>query len=177
MSLATLAVVGRDGAPLYLRDFAEGDNDGDLFGDEIDVAETTQQQTAAWPCNVKYQFVLHAACQRLEESLKENKWRVPGATGAEACWVGFLCLSDNLRAYGYVTTNARYITLVEDSIAPEKEQLQKARDGEVCTLMANVHKLHTESLMNPFTPLGTKITSKRFDAGVAGLANAFNSKG
>ena len=104
---------------------------------------------------------------------------------------------------GYVTTNARYITLVEDSIAPEKEQLQKARDGEVCTLMvrqkkapscarlmhsliflssktipqANVHKLYTESLMNPFTPLGPKIKSKRFDAGVAGYVHAFNSKG
>ena len=80
---------------------------------------------------------------------------------------------------GYITTNTRYITLVEDSI--ENTQVLKARESELCVLMvsnyryytaghnvtttnypitnnntqtfvslqANIHRVYTESLMNP----------------------------
>ena len=112
MSLTALAVVNRQGTPLYLRDYANeshlifnldgqlGMNDGtDIFGDD-NIEEMTSKQHAEWPCQLKYQFILHSAIQRLEEVLKDNQWKVQGATGMDACWVGFLCASDNLRAYG-----------------------------------------------------------------------------
>ena len=113
MSLTALAVVNRQGTPLYLRDYANeshlifnldgqlgmiNDGTGDIFGD--DITEMTSKQHAEWPCQLKYQFILHSAIQRLEEVLKDNQWKVQGATGMDACWVGFLCASDNLRAYG-----------------------------------------------------------------------------
>jgi hypothetical protein len=41
-------------------------------------------------------------------------------------------------ATGYVTTNARYVTLVQDSIAPEHVQLQTSRDNEICVLMVRL---------------------------------------
>lgn len=187
MSLTALAVVNRHGTPLYLRDYAKDsnllfnlygqldDDDADIFGDEIiTVEETSTKQKEEWPCQLKYQFILHSACQRLEDVLRGNQWKAPGASGMDACWVGLLCLSDNLRAYGYVTTNAKYVTLVEDSIAPENVQLQTSRDNEICVLMANVHRLYTENLLNPFTTLHSKIKSKRFDSSVTSLVHGLN---
>ena len=113
MSLAALAVVSRQGTPLYLRDYANDTNlifdlhggqsgESDIFDDDeiIPVEEMTLNQKEKWPCQLKYQFVLHSACQRLDDVLRDNQWKTPGATGMDACWVGFLCLSDNLRAYG-----------------------------------------------------------------------------
>mmetsp|Transcript_15266 Transcript_15266/g.27751 ORF Transcript_15266/g.27751 Transcript_15266/m.27751 type:complete len:190 (-) Transcript_15266:319-888(-) len=187
MSLTAFAVVSQQGTPLYLRDYATNsnllfnlygdDDDSDMFGDGIiTVEETTMKQKETWPCQLQYQFILHSACQRLEDVLRgnSNQWKAPGASGMDACWVGLLCLSDNLRAYGYVTTNVRYVTLVEDSIAPENVQLQTSRDNEICVLMANVHRLYTETLLNPFTTLHSKITSKRFDSSVTTLVYGLN---
>jgi len=115
MSLAALAVVNRQNTPLYLRDYANEShqifnldgqlddiNDGgpsvDIFGDNIE--EMSSKQLDNWPCNIKYQFLLHSATQRLEEVLRESKWKAQGASGMDNCWVGFLCSSDNMRAYG-----------------------------------------------------------------------------
>eukprot|EP00584_Thalassiosira_punctigera_P003184 CAMPEP_0172539790 /NCGR_PEP_ID=MMETSP1067-20121228/10923_1 /TAXON_ID=265564 ORGANISM="Thalassiosira punctigera, Strain Tpunct2005C2" /NCGR_SAMPLE_ID=MMETSP1067 /ASSEMBLY_ACC=CAM_ASM_000444 /LENGTH=202 /DNA_ID=CAMNT_0013325525 /DNA_START=17 /DNA_END=625 /DNA_ORIENTATION=- len=202
MSLVSLAVVSRHGTPLYLRDCADpsdllfdlagndqssvgggggGGDDEDLFGDELSPPapeETTSRQREEWPCRLDRQFALHSACARMEEVLGcgSNRLKAPGASGMDACWVGLLCTSDSLRAYGYVTTNARYVALVEDSIPPENVQYQKSQDNEVCVLMANVHRLHTESLLNPFATPGTKITSRRFEQGVTSLVQDFNGR-
>ncbi|KAL3772201.1 hypothetical protein ACHAW5_009348 [Stephanodiscus triporus] len=127
-----------------------------------------------WPCRLSFQFILHSACHRLYEVLAENKWKAPGAVGMDACWVGYLCSSDNFRAYGYVTTNVRYVTLVEDSIQNAQDQI--SRDAELCVLMSNAHRLYTESLLNPFAPLHDKITSKRFDSGVKSLVHQYNGR-
>mmetsp|Transcript_10930 Transcript_10930/g.16644 ORF Transcript_10930/g.16644 Transcript_10930/m.16644 type:complete len:188 (+) Transcript_10930:97-660(+) len=185
MSLTALAVTNRQNTPLYLRDYATESNllfdlttnHDDLFDDDLTpLEEITSKQKEEWPCLLKYQFILHSACDRLEQILRDNNWKSSGAvtSGMDACWVGLLCSSDNLRAYGYVTTNAKYVTLVEDSIPPENVQFQKSRDNEICVLMANVHRLYTESLMNPFTKLHSKITSQRFDRSVTNLVRSFN---
>lgn len=185
MSLAALAVVSRQGEPLYLRDYSKdsnpifslsisqfGDGDSDIFGDDImPVKEMTPEQLKEWPCQLKYQFALHSACQRLDDVLRENQWKTPGATGMDACWVGLLCSSDNLRAYGYVTTNARYVTLLEDVMELE---VQKSREAELCVLLSNVHRFYTEILLNPFSSPHSKITSKRFDTRATGLITNFN---
>lgn len=42
------------------------------------------------------------------------------------------------------------------------------------TQQSDVHRLYTESLMNPFTTPHSKITSKRFDAGVTSLVQSLN---
>lgn len=113
MSIVALAVISRQGNPLYLRDYADdsnllfdlsgqsGDDDDDIFGDDIiPIKETSSKQKEEWPCRLKYQFVLHSASQKLEDVLRGDQWKAPGASGMESCWVGFLCSSDNFRAYG-----------------------------------------------------------------------------
>ena len=44
---------------------------------------------------------------------------------------------DSFNAYGYVTTNANYVVIVEDGIAPDNVQLQKSRDVELKTLIVS----------------------------------------
>jgi hypothetical protein len=129
MSLTALAVISRQGAPLYLHDYASNNNDShhhhllkfddDEFNDPDDILffsdtnddndaiitpTTSAKQRKEWPCRIKYQFVLHSACERLREILEDNMWKTPPSGGAmgimDACWVGYLCSSDNLRAYG-----------------------------------------------------------------------------
>lgn len=43
---------------------------------------------------------------------------------------------------GYITTNTRYVALVEDSRI-DNAQLLKARDGELCVLMVCLFLLNT----------------------------------
>jgi hypothetical protein len=119
MSIAAIAAVSRDGTPLYLRDYVkesdlvynyfggllDGDdyfNDDDIFGDVISPsgAERSARLMEEWPCRLKFQFILHSVCHRLYEVLAENQWKAPSALGMDACWVGYLCSSDNFRAYG-----------------------------------------------------------------------------
>jgi len=144
MSLAAIAVVSRrSGKPLYMRSFVEssdllfgqyGQNEtvsADFFGDIL--VEESLAQKSEWSCEEKYEFMLHAASDRLDEM----KWKKPGAAGADACWVGLLCSMDSFNAYGYVTTNANYVVIVEDGIAPDNVQLQKSRDVELKTLIVS----------------------------------------
>jgi hypothetical protein len=148
MSLAALAIVSRrSGKPLYMRSFVDssdllfgtyGQNDTDavFFGD-IFVGEESQKQRDEWPCEMKYQFMLHSAADRLDEILAEGKWKKAGTTGSDACWVGLLCSIENYNAYGYLTTNAKYVTIVEDGIAPDNTQLQKSRDNELKIMLVS----------------------------------------
>jgi len=136
MSLAALAVISRHGTPLYLHDYASNndphhllkfdDDDKDiddimLFGDDDDddndnehgagitTKSTSAKQRQEWPCRLKYQFILHSACERLQEILEENMGKAPPSGGTmgimDACWVGFVCSSGNLRAYGELCVN------------------------------------------------------------------------
>jgi len=152
-----------------------GQNDtvgADFFGDIL--VEESLSQTSEWSCDAKYEFMLHAASERLDDILAEGKWKKPGAAGADACWVGLLCSMDSFNAYGYVTTNASYVTIIEDGIAPDNVQLQKSRDVELKTLLSHVHRAYTASLLNPFSDINAKITSERFTTSVIRLVNGFN---
>ncbi len=115
MSLSALAIVGRHRTPFYMRDFASdaenlssfgiygqgGLSDAEFFGDHFGVVddEAVEKTSSAWPCNLHHQFLLQAACDQLEEALREGRWR-PNGSGADACWVGSVMTSDNYKAFG-----------------------------------------------------------------------------
>src|SRR6056300_545486 len=147
MALTALAIVSRrSGKPLYMHSFTEssdllfgiyGQNDADFFGDVLIEEEETQKQKEEWPCEMKYQFMLHAAEDRLDEILAEGKWKKPGATGVDACWIGKCSLGNFFNAYAYLTTNCKYITIIEDGMAPDNMELQKSRDNELKTMIVS----------------------------------------
>ena len=148
MSLVAIGVISRrHGQPLFMHSFVEssdllfgqyGQNDtigAEFFGDIL--VEESLNSKSEWSCEDKYQFMLHSASDRLDEILAEGKWKKPGNVGADACWVGLLCSMGSFNAFGYVTTNAAYVAIVEDVIAPDNEQLQKSRDNELKTLLVS----------------------------------------
>lgn len=129
-----------------MRSFAEssdllfgiyGQNDADFFGDVLIEEEETQKQKEEWPCEMKYQFMLHAVEDRLDEILAEGKWKKSGVTGVDACWIGYVCNIGNFNAYGYLTTNSKYITIIEDGMAPDNMELQKSRDNELKNMIVS----------------------------------------
>jgi hypothetical protein len=110
MSLTAVAVESRQGAPLYLRSFANesnnlflfdkiGDGESDIFGDGIITTDEITASKKDDECSPQMQFILHSAFEKMDEVLRENNWKAPGGFG-NACWVGLLCLSNHLRAYG-----------------------------------------------------------------------------
>lgn len=106
MSLVAIAVIGRYGQPLYLRDL----NARLLFGiyshssspgqvDNVGFIEETPEQHSEWACGMKYQFALFAAYERALEMI-ESGWKGVGGTSSEACWMGLICNVDGYNAYG-----------------------------------------------------------------------------
>jgi hypothetical protein len=73
-----------------------------------------------------------------------------------------------------LTTNSKYITIIEDGMAPDNMELQKSRDNELKTMMGYIHRLYTETLLNPFSSLDAKITSEKFNKSVQDVINGFN---
>lgn len=165
---------------------AEFFGDGDSFGDSMapeplrrpptsSFQEERSTRTKEWPCSLRYQFLMNTAQDCLEEVLAENRWRKQGSNGADASWVGLLCRVDEFIAYGFVTTNVRYIALVEDSISPDNaQQHQISHQNDIKLFLANVHNLYVEYLLNPFSDPHSKIVSRRFDIGLTNLAQKIN---
>ena len=80
--------------------------------------------------------MLQAALEKLNNDIQfENHQRVTfrqSFRGAEYMWVGFICLLDEFRYYGYITnTNVKIIIGVEDDFLPEQKEMQIMRDNEV----------------------------------------------
>lgn len=160
--VVALAVVSRDGTPLYLHDYnqptttappskEEYYDDDELFGgpiitgigcaNDVNVPKDSTNLINEWPCKLKFQFILHEGYVALCTILDNNQWKVStammgvGTDGSGACWVGYLCSSTNFQCYGYVTTNVFYIVIVEDTIVPDDRENQLSRDREMCMLM------------------------------------------
>ena len=112
MSLVDLAVVGKDGRPLYLREFRptnEVDDEIDQSAAEDDIftlaheAMGTAGACSLTPlkggilsrCSLSRQFILHSALDRMDhltapEGFGTTAWRRPGAQGPTAMYVGLL---------------------------------------------------------------------------------------
>lgn len=170
--VVALAVVSRDGTPLYLHDYnqptasnppsKEGyyDDEPIMTGVGCDVVpKDSTNLINEWPCKLTFQFILHEAYHFLCKILITNQWKIPttmmggGSTdGSAACWVGYLCSSSGFQCYGYVTTNVFYIVIVEDTIAPDDKENQLSRDRELCMLMVYliVFSLTAFTYFSPF---------------------------
>lgn len=181
--------MGRQGQPIYLRDFdapllfdiysqpSATVPDNDFFCDSL--IEETEEQKVEWPCRMKYQFALLAAYEKAVQML-EGGWKGVGGAGPDACWMGLVCNVDGFHAYGercfegipschnmfnvviicssrtilssrsgYVTTNAKYIILVEDVIPPDDIQLEKSRENELKILLVSKHSETYETSSEP----------------------------
>lgn len=97
MSVVSLAIVGKNNTPLYLREFdVDAIDEAELFG-------LTASTVSSSHCSVKQQFILHAALDKFEQLAGPPPgcaWRTPGVTGTDAMFVGVLCPVEDMRVYG-----------------------------------------------------------------------------
>lgn len=193
MTLVSVALVGKDNEPLYLRDFIER-GVRETGGNKSENVETGGSQgkspvtveggdpfgffTATNPTNesasLRQQFLVHAALDRFEELTgpdSNNRWRSPGAFGSDAMWVGLLCPIEEFRVFGYLTnTNIKFMAVIEDT-----DGLGHQPTTELKTLFAALHDLYVQHTLNPFSSINAKISSRRFDEGVSSCVHAFNA--
>ena len=192
MALVSVAVVGRDNEPLYLRDFGDGPSTADASDGDGDGGEEEEDpfgflggggRSPGESCSQRHTNMVHAGLDRVEELLRAGPlgpWRTPGAVGsANSMWVGLLCTMDDMRLYGYLTnTGIKFLALVEDGRGspPEEEKATLAREKDLKSLFVILHKLFVEYSMNPFSKLRGKISSRRFDEGLDECVGALNAK-
>jgi Sedlin, N-terminal conserved region len=113
MAAVSLAIIGKDSEPLYIREFFNErsthhdsiKSEEDLFGlpptegstqDEADLSKSVH-------CSLRQQFILHASLDRFEQLAGPTPgyaWRSQGVSGSDAMFVGLLCPIEDLRVYG-----------------------------------------------------------------------------
>lgn len=177
MSLISFAVIGKDNAPLYIRDFEyEKDcSDPSLSGSEFrddPFGFLNHTQLLNGYSSLKNQFIIHSALDNFEELDALNVDRPQH--GPNSMWVGFLGHFDDTKVYAYATsTKIKFFATIEDI---EDESNNIAREAALKALFANAHEYFVEYMMNPFSNVRTqkKIISQRFDMGIMELATTFN---
>lgn len=187
MAAVSLAIVGKDNKPLYMREFIEEigavPDEAALFGLESTTtlnarnSSNTSSLSSApkFPCSLKQEFLLHAALDLFEELAGPPPgygWR--NRKDASGMFVGLLNPEDEVRVYGYcTTTKIKFLLVVEDEALSEGQQSNA--DADIRTLLRNIHQLYVEDMLNPFKDLEeSAITSKRFDNQVLNYVAAFN---
>lgn len=205
MSLVTLAIVGKDDAPLYLRDFDCDDHENH----SPSIATATQQQQREKSMrndfgkeeeedtfgffetntknmnessSLKHQFVMHSALDRCEELVFPDPGGATTSTtrissiGPNSMWIGLLGSIGETKVYGYMTTTKiKLMASIEDS--GDNGSKHFAREAGLKALFGNMHKLYIEYRLNPFSKItdNTKISSRKFDDGMTQLVNEFNN--
>lgn len=142
MAMLSLAIVGKNNEPLFLREFREESAGGflndvpeaELFGLTVSSSGglTDGFSSKAKECSLRQQFILHAALDRFDELSGPPPgfaWRAPGSTGTDAMWVGLLCPVEEMRVYGYMTTTKlKLMAVVEDSLDTKLNQNRVMED-------------------------------------------------
>jgi len=106
MSVISLAIIGKNNTPLYLREFFDEDDDSsrDLITSEAELFGLPKPPSSTGSsCSLRQQFLLHAALDRFEQLSGPppgNAWRKPGVMGTDAMFVGLLCPVEDMRIYG-----------------------------------------------------------------------------
>ena len=103
MAAISLAIVGKNFEPLYMREFIEESEkmpEEELFG----LSSTTQDyKNDDKSGSVRHQFILHAALDRFEQLAGPppgTAWRKQNVSGTDAMFIGLLCPIEEMRVYG-----------------------------------------------------------------------------
>ena len=108
MAALSLAIVGKQNEPLYLRDFEEVStfnavSDEELFGLEMSTDRDTEEGGREG-CSTRQQFILHAALDRMDQLIGNPpgySWRSEDTKpGKDAMFMGLLCPAEDMRVYG-----------------------------------------------------------------------------
>jgi hypothetical protein len=100
MSVVSVAIIGRNNEPLFLREFGEAGplSENDNFG----ISQADNASSSDDHCSIRQQFILKEALERLDYlDIPGFFWRTASATGTDGkCFVGMLFPVEDLRVYG-----------------------------------------------------------------------------
>ena len=142
MSLLSLAIVGKNNEPLFMKEYTSDSDDlpeAELFGLKVSTGGTDGFSAKGKEISLKQQFILHAALDRLEEldgPPPGFAWRSQDVTGTDAMWIGLLLPVEEMRVYGYMTTTkVKFMAVVDDNAVDPTSQ--KVKENDVKRLMVS----------------------------------------
>jgi hypothetical protein len=121
----------------------------------------------------KYQFMMHATLDHLEELLG-SKTNTLARWQRGSNYIGSICSMEDCEIYAYVTSsNIKILAMIQnDGVIP----LVKTRESDIRVLFAKVHDCYVKYTMNPFTKVRSKIEQPclGFDQGVLVAVTNYN---
>jgi hypothetical protein len=111
MAAISLAIIGKNNEPLYMREFdddagtTEHESEEHLFGlsHAAKDGKVSRSSIGGFDCSIRHQFILHAALDRFEQLSGPPPglgWRKPGVSGTDGMFVGLLYPVEEMRVYG-----------------------------------------------------------------------------
>jgi hypothetical protein len=107
MAARSLAIIGKNNEPLYIKEFRDESQPDDVPEEELfglpPAADGNGSSTGGWDCSIRHQFIFHAALDRYEQlagSVPGCGWRTFGVSGTDAMLLGLLCPVEDMRVYG-----------------------------------------------------------------------------
>jgi hypothetical protein len=109
MAATSLAIIGKNNEPIYMREFADESGTAEyiseehLFGLPAAAHDVNGSLVGGFHCSIRHQFMLHAALDRFEQLAGPPPgygWRKSGASGTDGMFVGLLCPVEEMRVYG-----------------------------------------------------------------------------
>lgn len=130
MSAISLAIIGEDNEPLYMKEFRECAQYDDMPEERIfgvsktpneEVEKSSRSLLGGFDCSSKHQFFHHAALDRIEQLAGQHGWRKSsGTNGTDGMYVGLLSPVEESRIYG---ESENWNVSVEESCFEDKLNL------------------------------------------------------
>ena len=172
MAALSLAIVGKDNAPIFTKDFVPPEDDCSwdeaymLFGVEHNDSQpsSSTSSSASW----KHQFGYQKALDRLEQWTiqPDGKKKLPHHKN----FVGVLVPLEEKLVYGYLTnTHIKLLIMVEDTFEDSHNAAASIRK-----LLEELHELYVRDTMNPLSGDGVSTT---LDRAIHRCVTNFNHRG
>mmetsp|Transcript_57333 Transcript_57333/g.150569 ORF Transcript_57333/g.150569 Transcript_57333/m.150569 type:complete len:158 (+) Transcript_57333:35-508(+) len=138
MVLASIAVLGTENNPLYIRAY-----------------DKRGQQDQSQDNLLRFHFIVHTALDFVEEKIAAQKSAQPSGGGGSAAaskqdpYLGLLYPIEDLRVYGYAsTTKVKFIAVLDD---------EEVKDSEMRAFFRRLHGLYVDTVSNPFHSPDTEL--------------------
>ena len=128
MTIAAIAVLGKDNNPLYIRAFG-GKDDAPLPQDE----------------QLRFHLIMHTALDYVEEKVGAQRQTMAASAATSTkldMYLGMLYPIEQYRVYGHLTNSRIKLIAVLDDEDP--------KEGEIRALFRRLHSLYVDTVSNPF---------------------------
>jgi hypothetical protein len=182
--IACVAVVGKRNELLYLETFLPSSSSSSSSSSSfsLDPAAAASSSLLDDP-TLRFHFVAHSALDIFDERRLAAGGRKGAPTTSSSSssqtqqqsemYLGHLCPIEEFNVYGYQTSTQVKIL----AVVTEDGGAEPVRESEIKGVLQGLHTLYVSYLQSPFSPLGGKIVSDRFNKGVERQVSLYNQSG